>query len=620
MYDNWEGLIMCGIGGYADFKNRIEKNENIIKKMCETLKRRGPDQIGFYSNEYISFAHRRLSVIDTQHGVQPMKRSAGCQNFIITYNGELYNSEDLRKKLIQIGYIFTEKSDTEVLLFSYIEWGEKCVEKLNGIFAFAIYDEQNKKIFAARDRAGVKPFFYSIYKDTFIFGSEIKTVLAHPMVESKINNVSLAEIFLIGPGRTSGTTPFLNIFELCPGECCVFSENGLSKKNYWKLSAYEHTDSFDTTKDRIRELIWNSVSGQTVSDVPLCCFLSGGLDSSIITAICAKKFCPNTLTTYSVDYQDNSKFFTASAFQPNSDSEYISLVSEMYKTNHNTVTINNFELSKALSEATKARDLPCMADVDSSLLLFCRQVKKTHTVALSGECADEIFGGYPWFRNEAVLWKNDFPWSGNIPLKASFLKQDILNFSPTEYVQQKYSDTIHKAPTLPTDSKIDKRIREITFLNINWFMQGLLDRKDRMSMYSGLEVRVPFCDHRILEYAYNIPWEIKNFKEREKGLVREAFSPFLPQKIVWRKKSPYPKTHNPIYFNAVKKLLKEILDNSNAPIWNYADKQSLKTLYETDGKIFDVPWYGQLMTAPQIFAYFFSVNYWLEQYNPTFVK
>ncbi|MBE7011478.1 MAG: asparagine synthase (glutamine-hydrolyzing) [Ruminococcaceae bacterium] len=611
---------MCGIGGFADFTDRIPNDKKIIEKMSKTLSRRGPDQIGNYINNNIAFIHRRLSVIDLSHGLQPMLKEAFGNKFVITYNGELYNTSDLRSELSCLGYKFNENSDTEVLLTSYIEWGEDCVSHLNGIFAFAIYDEKRQKIFIARDRAGVKPFFYSLFNNTFVFGSEIKTILSYPHITPQINNESLAEVFLIGPGRTSGKTPFSNIFELRPGECGVFSGQGLKKRIYWSLKAHVHLDDFERTKRNLRELICDSISRQTVSDVPLCCFLSGGLDSSIITTITAKTVAPETLTTYSVDYADNDKYFTASVFQPNSDSDYISLVSENSKTDHNIVTVSNTELAEALSEATFARDLPCMADVDSSLLLFCRQVKKTHTVALSGECADEIFGGYPWFRNEKVLWKEDFPWSGNVPLKASFLKDGILDFSPTDYVYQKYSDTVNKADFLPSDSKIDKRIREITMLNINWFMQGLLDRKDRMSMYSGLEVRVPFCDHRILEYAYNIPWEMKNYENREKGLVREAFSDILPYEIVWRKKSPYPKTHNPIYFDAVKKLLKDIIDDKTAPIWQFADFEMVKKLYESEGNIFDVPWYGQLMTAPQIFAYFYSINLWLKTYKPIWLK
>ncbi len=609
---------MCGIGGFADFTDRINNSDEIISRMSLTLSRRGPDQIGQWQDNNAVLLHRRLSVVDLSNGRQPMYRSYGDKEYIITYNGELYNTEDLRNSLILLGYKFTEKSDTEVLLTSYIEWGENCVDRLNGIYAFVIYDKSNKKLFMARDRAGVKPLFYAFLNNTILFGSEIKTILANPYIAPEINKESIAEVFLIGPGRTMGKTPFSNIFELCPGECATFNEDGLKKRQYWKLSAQAHTDSFEETAEKLRYLICDSIKRQLVSDVPLCSFLSGGLDSSIITAVASKNFGNETLNTYSVDYTDNDKYFSATAFQPNSDSDYISLVSESAGTNHHTVYINNIDLAKALKDATIARDLPCMADVDSSLLLFCREVKKTNTVALSGECADEIFGGYPWFRNEKVLWKEDFPWSGNVPLKAQFIKQGLLDFDPYDYVHQKYLDTVNSVDYLTTDSKMDRRIREITLLNVNWFMQGLLDRKDRMSMYSGLEVRVPFCDHRILEYAYNIPWEFKNYQSREKGLVREAFSYILPDEIIWRKKSPYPKTHNPIYLGEVKKMFLEILEDKNAPIRNFANLSMLEEFARTDGAMFDVPWYGQLMNTPQIYAYLYSINYWLKTYKPKF--
>ena len=358
---------MCGIGGFADFKDRISDREESAIRMSHTLSKRGPDQTGSFSDDFVTLLHRRLSVVDLENGRQPMK----IGQFVITYNGELYNTEDLRRELILLGHPFKEKSDTEVLLKAYIEWGEDCVHKLNGIYAFVVYDTINRRIFMVRDRAGVKPFFYSTLNNTFIFGSEIKTILSYQDFTPYINKESIAEIFLIGPGRTSGKTPFSNIYELAPGECATFSVDGFKKRKYWKITAKEHTDSFEKTKETLRNLIWDSISRQTVSDVPLCSFLSGGLDSSIITAVASKTFSPEILTTYSVDYTDNDKYFTKSTFQPNSDSEYISIMSESANTDHHIVTLSNTAVADALDDATFARDLPCMADVDSSLLLFC---------------------------------------------------------------------------------------------------------------------------------------------------------------------------------------------------------------------------------------------------------
>ena len=608
---------MCGIAGWLDFESGIKGNELIFSAMSDTLKRRGPDDAGAYISENVALFHRRLAVVDIENGKQPMYKKVGDNEYIIVYNGELYNTDDIRIELSSAGYRLSGHSDTEVLLLSYIEWGEAALKHLNGIFAFAIYDKSNETLFFARDRAGVKPFFFHKYSDGFIFGSEIKTLLANPKVSRAVDRFGIGEIFLIGPGRTPGASAFSDIKELKPGECGTFSKDGLSIKKYWQIEAKEHTDSLEDTLEKVRFLVTDSVKRQLVSDVPLCCFLSGGLDSSIISSISALEYKNNqkTLTTYSVDYVDNAKYFKASYFQPNSDDYYIDIMQSAIGSQHKKVILDNTDVASALYDAVLARDLPGMADVDSSLLLFCREVKKTHTVALSGECADEIFGGYPWYSNPEVLFKDDFPWSGNTLLKSSLIADGLLVYNPTDYVYSRYLETINNAPKTGLETELDARIKEVTMLNLKWFMQTLLDRKDRMSMYSGLEVRVPFCDHRIMEYVYNIPWEIKAYMGREKGMLRKAFEGILPDEIIHRKKSPYPKSHNPIYINCVKDRIKTLLDKPSAPIWEIVNISSARNLYETEGADFTRPWYGQLMNFPQIMAYLYMINVWLEEYN-----
>lgn len=608
---------MCGIAGWFDFKSDISGNERIFSAMSKTLARRGPDDYGSYISKNAVLLHRRLAVVDIENGKQPMYKMANGVEYIIVYNGELYNTDDIRAELKELGYRFEGHSDTEVLLFSYIEWGEACLDKLNGIFAFAIYNKDDKTLFLARDRAGVKPLFYHKYDSGIVFGSEIKTLLANPKVSSKVDRFGIGEIFLIGPGRTPGASAFCDINELKPGECAFFSEQGFEKRTYWSLTAKEHTDSLSETIEKVRWLVCDSIKRQLVSDVPLCCFLSGGLDSSIISATAAAEYKNDgkTLTTYSVDYVDNAKYFKANVFQPNSDDYYIDIMRAAIGSSHRNVILDNTDVADALFNATLARDLPGMADVDSSLVLFCNEVKKTHTVAVSGECADEIFGGYPWYSNPDVLFADDFPWSGNTSLKSKLIADGLLVYDPTEYVYARYLETVQSAPKTGDENETDSRIKEVTMLNLKWFMQTLLDRKDRMSMYNGLEVRVPFCDHRIMEYAYNIPWEFKAYKGREKGLLRKAFDGILPDEIIKRKKSPYPKSHNPVYINRVLDFMKKLLNDSSAPLWEIASRSAVFNLIETEGSDFTRPWYGQLMNFPQIMAYLYATNIWLEEYN-----
>lgn len=611
---------MCGIAGWLDKHKDLSEQLTVINKMSETLTKRGPDENGVYiaENRDACLIHRRLIVIDPKTGCQPMSSKTVKGKYTVVYNGELYNTDELRNELKQYGYVFKGHSDTEVLLVSYIHWGEECVKKLNGIFAFAVYNEKEQALFLARDRIGVKPLFYYEYKDGIIFGSEIKALLANPLVKPVIDENGLKEIFFIGPGRTGGYGIFKNIFELLPGEYGIYKDGRLTKKRYFKLTAKPHTDSKEETIEKTKYLLKDSIRRQLVSDVPLCTFLSGGLDSSIISKISAdyyKEKNKGRLTTYSVDYVDNDKYFKKSLFQPNSDNEYIKLMAEFIGSEHKQVILNNKSLYDALFDAVDARDLPSMVDVDSSLLLFCSAVKQDYTVALSGECADELFGGYPWYHNKEILFEDCFPWSRSIDIRKSVLKKGLFN-NADDYVYERYKKTVNETDKLPNENKLESRMREMFMLNFNWFMQGLLDRKDRMSMYSGLEVRVPFCDYRLVEYAYNMPWSLKALDGREKGILRSAMDGILPNEIVWRKKSPYPKTHNPLYFELVSKGALKVLEDKNSIMAGLLSEEGIMDIIENPDGI-SSPWYGQLMKAPQILAYIIQLDYWFKKYSIT---
>ena len=602
---------MCGIAGMVG----LMSNDDILNKMLSTMRRRGPDAAGIFTAERCSLLHSRLAVIDPEGGQQPMHLQWGGETYTIVYNGELYNTGEIRALLLKSGHCFLGHSDTEVVLHAYAQWAEDCVERFNGIFAFGIWEHKRRKLFLARDRMGVKPLFYKIHDGGLLFASEMKTILTYPGVKAELDPEGAAEILLIGPGRTPGTGIFKNIYELEPGCYGYFCCGKWNWKRYWKLKDREHTDSFEDTAAYVRYLVTDAIQRQMVSDVPIGTFLSGGLDSSLISSVCARemKSRGKVLATFSVDYENNERYFVPGKFQPNSDRSYIGIMQNYLKSDHHWTVLAPDDLVSVLKDATVARDLPGMADVDFSLLAFCGEIRKNVKVALSGECADEIFGGYPWYRDPEVRALDGFPWAQNTKERASFLAPEIMEkIEPKEFVNDKYAQTISQCDILSGTSAQERRMKEMVNLNQRWFMQTLLDRKDRMSMYHGLEVRVPFCDYRIAEYMYGVPWEFKDYNGQEKGLLRYAMAEYLPEEVLHRKKSPYPKTYDPYYLQLVSANLKDILQNKNAPIFSLVNHAALEKLLNAE---FAWPWYGQLMKVPQTIAYMLQINFWLEHYQ-----
>ena len=608
---------MCGIAGWVNFSESLKSNSKIIKKMTDILERRGPDSEGIYESENVLLGHRRLIVVDPEGGEQPMIKIINGNKYVLVYNGELYNTEELRKSLLEEGYFFDSYSDTEVLLMSYIAWGVNCIKKFNGIFAFAIYDEEKEQVFLARDQMGVKPLFYSINNKNIIFASEIKAILANPMVKAQIDREGITELFALGPAVVPGKAIYKNILEIAPANCLLISKENIKVWEYWKVTLQENKETVEEAAEHVRLLLFDAIKRQLVGDVPICTFLSGGLDSSAISAIAAEEFRNRgkILNTYSIDYKDNEKYFKSSLFQPTSDKYWAFRMAEFIKSNHKNVVLNHKDLGLALKDSTLARDLPGMADVDSSLLLFCKEIRKNFVVSLSGECADEIFGGYPWYTNEEMLNAKTFPWSRAVGMRKSILNEKIKKFNIEECAEYEYLKTLKEVPHFENEDKKNYRMKEMFYLNLKWFMVNLLNRKDRCSMYNSLEVRVPFADIRIVEYAFNLPAEIKLLHGREKGILRKALEGVLPEDVVYRKKSPYPKTHNPIYTEMVCKEMNKILSDNNSPILEIIDKKVVKEIVDTEGKSYTTPWFGQLMTGPQLIAYLIQLNIWMKEYN-----
>ena len=605
---------MCGIGGFVDYERDARRGGPILHGMKRTLTPRGPDAEGTYFDEDAALVHRRLIVIDPEGGKQPMH--SPDRNTIIIYNGELYNTPELRAELMSRGHEFVGHSDTEVLLHAYLEWKTDAFSRLNGIFAFAIWEKRERRLTLCRDRLGVKPLFFAPIRNGLTFGSTIDTVLCHPEIEPALDEDGLRTLLLLGPARPPESGVFRQIKSLLPGHFAVLTPENFTDHVYWQLEAHEHEDDLPTTIERTHTLICDAARRQLVSDVPLACFLSGGLDSSILSMLAAKDYAARgeTLHTWSVDYRDNDKYFTKSIFQPNSDDSYIDQMVDFLGTHHHRVVLEPEALCAALLPATDARALPGMADVDSSLLLFCAAVKRGGTtVCLSGECADELFGGYPWYHREEILFEDTFPWSRSVGLRLGLLTPDAVR-NGEEFVRQHYRDTCDRAPKLSSDDKKAARMREMFVLNLDWFMATLLDRKDRMSMYSGLEVRVPFCDHRIVEYAYNMPWDFKSLEGREKGIVRRAFANELPKEIVYRKKSPYPKTFHPVYTRLCADYVRRIFEDNTSVAASLFDRNAVQKLMQRPESLAE-PWFGQLMRTPQIFAYIIQLDRWFRHYH-----
>lgn len=591
---------MCGIAGEVSFSHYVSKNKESFLRMRKALNISEAEPNEIYINDKAALIKKGAPISE--------------ESFSLIFSGKLFNSAEVKHELTLLGYKFREKSDEEIVLKAFMQWREKCVEKFNGTFAFAVWNEKDESLFFARDRIGVKPFFYSVKNNSFIFGSEIKVLLAHDNIDPIIDENSIAEIMFIGPGRTPGYGVFKDIKELKPACCGYYSKNGIKIKKYWTLRDKEHTDTFPQTVEKVRYLVKDAITRQLISDQPVGTLLSGGLDSSIVSTVANLNLIEKgeRLKTFSVTYEDNDKYFKKSKFQPNSDTEYIKIMSDYLGCEHHLITLNNKDLANALFEAVEARDLPGMADIDSSLLLFCKEIKKYCGIALSGECADEIFGGYPWYRNKEIRAINGFPWAQSTAYRKRFIRDEIKIPDGDNYVYSRYRDTIINTSKADNISPAESRMKEMMKLNLDWFMQTLLDRNDRMSSRSGLELRAPFCDYRIVEYLYSVPWEFKDYKSYEKGLLREAAEGLLPKDVLWRKKSPYPKTHNPAYLKLVSDMLYEITENQSSPLLSFIKKEELQKLLKTEKS---EPWYGQLMTTPQTIAYFIQINYWLEKYK-----
>ncbi|KEO84638.1 asparagine synthase (glutamine-hydrolyzing) [Tumebacillus flagellatus] len=609
---------MCGITGWLDWQRDLTEQGNVVTAMADTLKRRGPDAGGQWLAPRVGLAHRRLIVIDPNGGVQPMVRQAGGNTYAITYNGELYNFRELRRELEGRGHVFESRSDTEVLLRAYIEWGPSCVEKFNGIFAFAIWDEKEQQLFLGRDHLGVKPLFYAQRGSSFLFGSEMKALLANPLVKPEVDQDGLTELMAMGVFRTPGQGIYRGVTEVLPGHTVLVTRNGVRVTQYWKLESREHTEDFAATVQHVRDLLEDAITRQLVSDVPIGTMLSGGLDSSGVSAVAALAFKGEgrQLDTYSLQFVDEDRDFKANPMHRDLDAPWAKRVADTSGTNHHIILLDTPDLLEDILEPMRARDLPATGDIETSLYTLFKKMKPEVTVALSGESADEVFGGYPWYYTPEMRSINNFPWTalGGNKLEEAVLPDVMERLNPKAHQAMRYQEALSLVPRLAGESAEDARTREIFFLNIARFLPYMLDRKDRMSMAASLEVRVPFCDYRLVEYMWNVPWEMKFAGGVEKGLLREAFSHVLPEDVVRRRKTAYPVTHNPTYVNGVKQRVREIVEEGTSPIFDLFDRDKVRQAAYYEG-----PTGSGFVSLKNYYDHIIQMDAWMREYKVSLV-
>lgn len=585
--------------------------------MMNSLYHRGPDQQETALFDNCGMAHTRLSIVDLENGRQPMSRSIEGHRFHIVYNGEIYNLPYLRKNLQKKNLAPDTSSDTETLLLSFLAFGHSFIKEVDGIFSFAVYDEFHNTLSLFRDPFGVKPLFYGEKDGTVIFGSEPKACFCYPGFDPELDLSGLNEIFSLGPAHTPDSGVFRGLHQVPPGCYVVFSPMGSRIHPYFSLESHPHTDSYEETIEKTSFLLQSAVQRQMISDVPICTFLSGGIDSSVVSSICSAVLRQKgeRLCTYSFDFTGNDKYFQANSFQPSQDRPYVEKMVEYLQSDHQYLQCSCEDQADLLEDSVKAHDLPAMADVDSSMLYFCRIVSKQHKVVLTGECADEVFGGYPWFHREEFLKGGTFPWTPTLDPRKNLLSKELRELlRMEEYVQDTYNRALMDITPLPEENETETNRRQIGYLNIRFFMQTLLTRMDRTSMYSGLEARVPFADHRIMEYVFNVPWSMKYQNGVEKTLLRDACADLLPAELLHRKKSPYPKTYHPGYEKLLADHLRRIISDPNAPVYPLIDPKKAEAFLAAPKEL-GRPWFGQLMAGPQLMAYFIQLNDWMEKYQ-----
>jgi asparagine synthase (glutamine-hydrolysing) len=580
---------MCGITGWISFERDLTRRRDVVDAMTQTMACRGPDAAGTWIKGPAALGHRRLAVIDIEGGTQPMSVSTPEGEVVLVYSGEAYNYTELRDELRRAGERFRTSSDTEVVLRGYLRWGTALADRLNGMYAFAIWDDRTRELVLIRDRMGIKPLYVYPTADGVLFGSEPKAILANPLARRVVDADGLRELFAFV--KTPKHAVWAGMHEVEPGTIVTVSARGMRERRYWRLATHPHHDDRDASVAHVRSLLDDTVRRQLVSDVPRCVLLSGGLDSSTITALSAAVLAEDgeRARTFAVDFTGQTENFRPDALRPTPDTPYAHDVAEYVGSEHTDIVIDHGTLADpdVRRKVVEARDLPTgMGDMDASLYLLCKAIRERSTVALSGESADEIFGGYRQFHDPRVQRSHEYPWLALDEMRfggGEFLRPELRAVLDIDtYRRTAYEDAIAEVEHLDTENDLEYRMRISSYLHLTRFVRLLLDRKDRMSMAVGLEVRVPFCDHRLVEYVYNTPWALKTYDGREKSLLRGAASDLLPESVLQRIKSPYPSTQDWHYALDLQQQVRVLLEQRAHDVFELVDRAWLDAVTMAD--------------------------------------
>jgi asparagine synthase (glutamine-hydrolysing) len=613
---------MCGIVGWVDFGRDLTPERATLQAMTQTLAHRGVDGQGLWLRANVGLGHTRTAVIDPAGGAQPLIAEEDGQPIgVIVYNGEVYNFKQLRTELRERGHRFATRSDTEVVLRAYLEWGTGCAARLEGIFALAIWDVRREELVLIRDRLGVKPLFYSRQAGGILFGSEPKALLAHPVVRPVVAIEGLQELF--ATAKKPGMSVFRNMRAVLPGHILTVGRGGLVDRAYWQLEARAHTDDLDTTISTVRSLLDDIVLRELEADVPLCLALSGGMDSSAIATIGADwrwRLAGERVRTFVTTFEGYLDKFQPDDVRFAPDEIFAAEVAHHLRSNHVRIQLNTADLMdrEARMAALVAQDMATtLGDMDTSNYLTTRRIKEHSTVVLSGEIADEIFGGYGWMFDPELLDAEVFPWvAKEFRQPGSPRGQGRGLFDPGfmgkldlgEYYADHYQQALAQAPHQEGEDAAERRMRSISYVTLTWWLPMLLDRDDRLAMANALEMRVPYGDHRLVEYLYNTPWSLKTFDGREKSLLRAAMRERLPLSVLQRTKCPWPVTQDPAYAQMLRGELAAMVNEPSSPALPFLDMAAIAATLERPSET-ALQWVSRMNIEMAL-----QFNNWLQRY------